>query len=654
MNMNISMFTGLLILLLSVGLNGQDLIERTRVNARLDSESTPNTIAEAIQVEKNSNTFSTVSLFHTNQKRHIEEYDDYLYDAVFLELDDKKLQSVFKANPASMTLDVPVTEKRSFALELMKVEVLTPDFKIHTSDGRALYYEDIPVAFYRGIIKGDLNSTATITVFEDKIKGLITDKDGNYVLAQISDKQGEYTLYNDQNLVAENTSQCGTDEDLMTLGENAEASSESANRFNNCIEVYIECDRATYQANGSDLMDVQEFVSDLFAEVTTIYANENINIGLSEVFVWTTPDPYRLLSSTSAILETFGNTRRNDYTGRLAHLISTRNLGGGIAWLNVLCSNYFSFNADWNGDGVAELHHAGPYAVSGSLSTNVVPVPTYSWNVNVFAHEMGHNLGSPHTQKCTWGPNGNSALDNCFPTEGACGPGPAPSNGGTVMSYCHMTPSGINFNNGFGDEPGDLIRNNYNGASCDLTCENLVLPIELLSFTATASDKKIAILEWSTATEINSSHFEIERKIVGKDWEVIGKVEAADITNTTQFYQLEDERPANGENLYRLKQVDLNGDFAYSSIETLTFKGQHHIIYNNPVNDVLNLRIQSEQQQALRIALYDSQGRMIEERAVEVQAGFQILDWNMSNLPKGIYFMQVADDVQTMFKLVKM
>jgi hypothetical protein len=90
-------------------------------------------------------------------------------------------------------------------------------------------------------------------------------------------------------------------------------------------------------------------------------------------------------------------------------------------------------------------------------------VPTYSWTINVVAHELGHNLGSPHTHSCTWS---GGPIDNCAAPEGTCSPGPAPVNGGTIMSYCHATSAGINFNNGFGPLPGNLIRSRVLNASC--------------------------------------------------------------------------------------------------------------------------------------------------------------------------------------------
>src|SRR4029079_15718221 len=79
---------------------------------------------------------------------------------------------------------------------------------------------------------------------------------------------------------------------------------------------------------------------------------------------------------------------------RLAHFMSTRPLGGGIAYLDVLCSNTLQC------------------AVSTSLTTTIVQFPTYSWNVEVCTHEMGHNMGSSHTHACVWNGN-NTQIDDC-------------------------------------------------------------------------------------------------------------------------------------------------------------------------------------------------------------------------------------------------
>ncbi|MFM9910141.1 MAG: M12 family metallo-peptidase, partial [Chitinophagaceae bacterium] len=167
---------------------------------------------------------------------------------------------------------------------------------------------------------------------------------------------------------------------------------------------------------------------------------------ISAIKVWNIVDPYNSLGTTSSVLNAFSVNMANGFPGDLAHFLSQRGLGGGIAYLGVLCSSN-SFKT----------------GVSGNLSNSFNLFPAYSWSSMVITHELGHNLGSPHTQSCSW-PGG--AIDNCYTTEGGCPQGPAPVNGGTIMSYCHLTGYGINLANGFGPLPGQRIRDLVRNSTC--------------------------------------------------------------------------------------------------------------------------------------------------------------------------------------------
>ena len=442
----------------------QDLIERTQQKiTRTSNAKNPNELAKMVAANRQGaarfNEFDPFEVDINPGGANLTA--GYVSSSVNLNIKSDQLKTFIKTKPVVTTLNIPVDPFSSFKLDLVKVDIFSEDFIARDENGNDLSHLNNGV-FYRGIVQGDPNSIASASIFGDEIRIMIGDGDGNYVIGKRKDANA-HVLYNEENLLLEKPQGCetGAIEDLSKDGLINQVESQSRSMNNKCVPVYVVTDYDMYVRQGRSEANVLNFVSSLLNEVGTIYANEQIPISLSDVKVWTTTDPYASLTSTSAVLQEFGRLTKNNYNGRLAHFISTRSLGGGVAWVDVLCSSYFTFSGN----------HAGPYAVSASMGTSISTFPTYSWTVEVFAHEMGHNMGSPHTQNCSWNGN-NTAIDACYPTEGGCGSlyGACPPGGGTIMSYCHLTNCGINFNSGFGDQPGDLIRNRFNNANCTLTC----------------------------------------------------------------------------------------------------------------------------------------------------------------------------------------
>ena len=136
----------------------------------------------------------------------------------------------------------------------------------------------------------------------------------------------------------------------------------------------------------------------------------------------------------------------------MAQLVSYQ-ASGGIAVLDGLCHPFNSAKMSFS-----------------SIGSSFRAVPDFSFTVMVVAHELGHLFGSHHTHACVWNGN-NSAIDGCAGfTEGGCRNPGLPSQGGTIMSYCHLQRTGINLSLGFGLQPGNVIRNNVAAASCLQVC----------------------------------------------------------------------------------------------------------------------------------------------------------------------------------------
>jgi hypothetical protein len=169
--------------------------------------------------------------------------------------------------------------------------------------------------------------------------------------------------------------------------------------------------------------------------------------------------------------------------------------------------------------------------------------------------------------------------------------------------------------------------------------KNIVVPVTWLSFNATL-ENKVVLLNWKTATEANSSHFEIERSINGYQFEKIGTVRAAGNSNTITSYDFTDRLPVKGMNYYRLKQVDLDGSFLYSETRKVEIKTDLPLfaIYNNPSNGK-GIVVKSGIVPSL-FGVFDITGKKLKE--ITIVNHTQQID--LSALPSGTYTAALYKD----------
>ena len=143
-------------------------------------------------------------------------------------------------------------------------------------------------------------------------------------------------------------------------------------------------------------------------------------------------------------------------------------------------------------------------------------------------------------------------------------------------------------NSGISTSNSASITNGYAGA------DNSALPVELTSFTVLAQGRTIN-LAWSTKTEINNSGFDVERQAVGttpatsSTWAKVGNVTGKGTTNAPQNYSFSDVVKSAGSYNYRLKQINRDGGFTYSSEVTVkaTLSPEDYKLsqnYPNPFN----------------------------------------------------------------------
>ena len=174
------------------------------------------------------------------------------------------------------------------------------------------------------------------------------------------------------------------------------------------------------------------------------------------------------------------------------------------------------------------------------------------------------------------------------------------------------------------------------------------LPVTLISFRAMNAGKS-GLLTWETAQEINSRGFEIQRSAVGSsNWESIGFVSSSNQANGS-IYRFTDLAPLKGNNTYRLKQVDLDGNFSLSRIEVLNFKGDATSIYvyPNPVQDLVKIVHNDSKLIKTYATISTASGASVKQ--VLLSSFQQVTD--LSNLTKGIYFIRFSNG--TVLRLVK-
>ena len=174
----------------------------------------------------------------------------------------------------------------------------------------------------------------------------------------------------------------------------------------------------------------------------------------------------------------------------------------------------------------------------------------------------------------------------------------------------------------------------------------VIVPVELASFSASVNGNEVT-LSWMTATELNNSGFEVERKTAEEEWSVLGFLEGHGTTSETQVYSYIDKELVVGTYNYRIKQIDFNGTYKYYELSeeiNIAAPNSYDLSQNypNPFNPTTKIKYSVPVDGFVNIAVYNVLGEKVADLVNSIQkAGNYEFTFNATNLASGMYIYRM-------------
>jgi len=360
--------------------------------------------------------------------------------------------------------DFPLGMDASVTLRLQEFDVFAPDAQIVLASvnylGDAIHRKKSKpdVRLLRGVIEGDPSSRVFLALGEHTTNGLIESDGSTYVLAK-NNSAGWTAVYNLNDVDPEDMNWKDFYCDVVDSGnaiEQRRARSRNNVVGDDCqaLRIAVETDWEFTELFGGSVDASGEYAVTLFGALSTIFeADMDVQTQISFLRIWNDDsDPWTMQTALDQLdqLRFYWEENMESVDRHLTHLLSGRNLGGGSAFLNGVCT--------YNG-----------YAVSANLLGSF-PLPLQdnhwnNWDVYAVAHQTGHNCGTDHTH-------------NYSPPIDYCGIDCSDNlNFGTLMSVCNSCPGGMsNILLSFHPTVRLTIENYlFNVVACSLDCVETTL-----------------------------------------------------------------------------------------------------------------------------------------------------------------------------------
>ena len=207
-----------------------------------------------------------------------------------------------------------------------------------------------------------------------------------------------------------------------------------------------------------------------------------------------------------------------------------------------------------------------------------------------------------------------------------------------IMFVDNWYYTGLGFDLTFQGAPGCGV-----GANPPCSSVSCSLPVRFLQFTGQARGA-VVDLAWTTATEVNSSHFIVERSADGSNYLPIGRIGAAGASALPINYAFVDPAPVTGMNYYRLQQVDLDGKAVWSNTVGVLFRATRVPIqvFPNPANELLNVLVDVPLEHGSSWRFMDASGRTISTGTAQAQGNDErSILLNTNALEPGSYMVEL-------------
>jgi len=207
--------------------------------------------------------------------------------------------------------------------------------------------------------------------------------------------------------------------------------------------------------------------------------------------------------------------------------------------------------------------------------------------------------------------------------------------------------------NDCGPTPVGLSRSGFNGFSeFGVAAPLSALPIELIDISAMGVEDHIKVI-WNVASEMNLSHYELERSEDGVDFEQIATLGAQGNTTNTLSYQYDDYDVRGFQHYYyQVRSVDLDGSYEYTPVVVASIDGfgegfnENAVsLYPNPTNSNTAVAIHTDQQLQISMTVMSASGQLVHEQQLLLNSGNTIVNLASNAWANGVYLVQLRDEL---------